>query len=83
MPRDHFARVRVQGGLGDPQALSGGISEAIVTTAMGLAIGIPTLVAYNLLAARSEMLITEIEAYASQLVTQLRPRTCAEKEVNV
>ncbi len=59
-------------GLGDPQALSGGISEAIVTTALGLAIGIPTLVAYNLLAARSDSLISEIEAYASQLVARLR-----------
>jgi biopolymer transport protein ExbB len=60
-------------GLGDANALSGGISEAMITTAVGLAIGIPTLVAYNVLAARVESLITEIEAYASHLVTRLRP----------
>ncbi|MBN1426550.1 MotA/TolQ/ExbB proton channel family protein [Candidatus Fermentibacteria bacterium] len=59
-------------GLGDPQALSEGISEAILTTAVGLAIGIPTLVAYNLLTARSEALVTEIEAHASALVQRVR-----------
>ncbi len=60
-------------GLGDPNALSGGISEAMATTAIGLAIGIPTLVAHNLLAAKAESRITEIEAHASQLVARLRP----------
>jgi biopolymer transport protein ExbB len=59
-------------GLGDPNALSGGISEAMITTAIGLGIGIPTLVAYNLLAAKAEALITEIEAQASHLVALLR-----------
>jgi biopolymer transport protein ExbB len=59
-------------GLGDPQALSEGISEAMITTAVGLAIGIPTLVAFNFLTSKSEALITEIEAYASRLVARLR-----------
>ena len=50
-----FAAISISG-LGDPQALSEGISEAMITTAVGLGIGIPTLVAYNLLAAKSEAL---------------------------
>ena len=66
-----FASISISG-LGDPQALSEGISEAMLTTAVGLAIGIPTLVAYNLLAAKAEALITEIETYASNLVARLR-----------
>jgi biopolymer transport protein ExbB len=61
-------------GLGDPNALSGGISEAMLTTAIGLGIGIPTLVAYNLLSARADALISEIESHASSLVARLRPR---------
>jgi biopolymer transport protein ExbB len=69
-----FAAISISG-LGDPQALSEGISEAMLTTAVGLGIGIPTLIAYNLLAARSEALITEIEAYASRLVARLRTHT--------
>jgi biopolymer transport protein ExbB len=68
-----FAAISISG-LGDPQALSEGISEAMLTTAVGLGIGIPTLIAYNLLAARSEALVTEIEAYASRLVARLRAR---------
>lgn len=67
-----FASISIQG-LGDPQVLSEGISEAMITTAVGLAIGIPTLVAYNLLAARSEAYIVEIESQASRLLSRLRP----------
>lgn len=66
-----FAAISLSG-IGDPQALSEGISEALLTTAVGLGIGIPTLIAYNLLLARSEALVTEIESFASHLVTHLR-----------
>jgi biopolymer transport protein ExbB len=74
-----FASISISG-LGDPQALSEGISEAMLTTAVGLAIGIPTLIAYNLLTAKSEALITEIEAYASRLVTRLKNEPAAPLE---
>jgi biopolymer transport protein ExbB len=74
-----FAAISISG-LGDPQALSEGISEAMITTAVGLSIGIPTLVAYNLLSAKSEALITEIEAYASGLVGRLRHSDCGDTE---
>jgi len=30
-------------GVGDPQVLAGGISEALITTAAGLSVGIPSL----------------------------------------
>jgi biopolymer transport protein ExbB len=66
-----FASISLSG-LGDPQALSGGISQAIITTAIGLGIGIPSLVTYNVLAAKTESLVAEIEAYAGHLVAQLR-----------
>ena len=60
-------------GLGDAKILSGGISQAMFTTAEGLSIGVPALVAYNYLVARSERYVLEIEAYASRLVARLRP----------
>lgn len=66
-----FASISVAG-LGDPQALSQGISEAMLTTAIGLAIGIPTLVVYNLLASRSDDLIAEIETHATVLLSKFR-----------
>lgn len=71
-----FAAISLSG-LGDPQALSEGISEAMLTTALGLAVGIPTLFAYNLLTAKAEGLVTEIEAHASQLVARLRVNSSA------
>jgi biopolymer transport protein ExbB len=35
-----------QVGMGDPSALAGDIGEALITTATGLTIGIPAMVAY-------------------------------------
>ena len=60
-------------GLGDPQILSRGISEAMLTTAEGLCVGIPALVAYNYLSSRAEHLIVEIEAQAGRMLERLRP----------
>ena len=59
--------------LGDPQVLSRGISEAMLTTAEGLCIGIPALVAYNYLSSRADRLIIEVEGHASRMLTRLRP----------
>jgi biopolymer transport protein ExbB len=60
-------------GLGDARVLSGGISQAMFTTAEGLCIGVPALFAYNYLTARCERYVFEIEAYAGRLVARLRP----------
>jgi len=61
-------------GLGDPQILSRGISEAMLATAEGLCIGIPALVAYNYFTSQSERLIAEIETHASRMLARLRPQ---------
>ena len=60
-------------GLGDPQVLSRGIAQAMLTTAEGLCIGIPALVAYNYLSSRSEILVGEIEIHATRMLARLRP----------
>jgi biopolymer transport protein ExbB len=49
------------GGVGDPQALSGGISEALVATAAGLCVAIPSYIAYRYLRGRVESIVVEIE----------------------
>jgi len=61
-------------GLGDPEHLSGGISEAMVTTAAGLIIGIPALVAHHWLQGRADAIIFDLERYASQILGHLRER---------
>jgi len=65
-----FAVIKVQG-VGQTAALSGGISEALITTVTGLFIGIPVLIVYNYLTNKSESLILDIEKYANVLVQKI------------
>ncbi len=57
-----------QQGLGQTQSLSGGISEALITTVAGLVIAIPMLVFYHYFNHRIENLILEIEKYCGELL---------------
>ncbi|MBN2384207.1 MotA/TolQ/ExbB proton channel family protein [bacterium] len=52
--------------------LSTGISKALITTIVGLSIGIPALVAYNYLLNRVESLVLDIEKHAAILFHKLR-----------
>lgn len=61
-----------QQGVGQASVLSGGISEALITTVTGLAIGIPALVAYNFFTNRAESLVSDIEKYSSSLLHMIR-----------
>ena len=63
-----------QTGLSNPEVLSAGISEAMVTTAAGLIVGIPALVAYNWLNGRADRIILDLEYYSSKVLDTLRRR---------
>jgi biopolymer transport protein ExbB len=54
-------------GLGQPNAITGGIAEALIATATGLFIAILTLIPYNYFRARVERLTTQIEDQATRL----------------
>lgn len=69
-----------QQGIGQASVLSGGISEALITTVTGLAIGIPALVAFNYFTNRAESLIMDIEKYSTTLLHQIRLLTAASME---
>lgn len=58
-------------GTGRPELLSAGISEALITTVVGLSIGIPALVFHTYFANKSEGLIMEIERHSSTLLRKL------------
>lgn len=63
-------------GIGQAEALAGGISEALITTIAGLFIGIPAVVAYNYFTQKAESLILEIERHSNILlgkILRLRP----------
>lgn len=59
-------------GLGQAAALSGGLSEALITTIIGLSIGIPAVVFYNYFSDKAENLILDIEKYSSDLIIKIR-----------
>jgi biopolymer transport protein ExbB len=54
-----------------PIMLAEGVSEALVTTAAGLVIGIPAMAAYAFFRGRVQALIAELEAASTQLVALL------------
>jgi len=58
-------------GVGQAPAMAGGISEALITTIVGLSIGIPSVVAYNYFLSKSEGLILEIEKYSAKLLNRI------------
>jgi biopolymer transport protein ExbB len=65
-----FNSIAVEG-IGNPGLLAGGISEALLTTAAGLCVAIPTLVLHRALSSRAEGLTAELEDLAADLMEAL------------
>ena len=55
----------------NPGDLAGGIWEALITTVAGLAVAIPTYVAYNYLVSRVDNFVLDMEKSATELVNIL------------
>lgn len=53
-------------------AVAGGISEALITTATGLIIAIPSVIAYNIFSRRVRYFTLQIEEKASDLIEYIR-----------
>ncbi len=58
-------------GTGDARSLSGGISEALITTQVGLIIAVPALLAHAYLMRRAKGIISELEQAAIRFIRQL------------
>jgi biopolymer transport protein ExbB len=58
-------------GVGDPRVLSGGIGEALITTAAGLIVAIPALMGYRYLRGRIDALVIDMEKEALKLIQYL------------
>lgn len=61
-------------GVGNPQVLAGGISEALISTAAGLVVAIPAVIAYRFLRSRVESLVVQMEKEAMKLVQAIDDR---------
>jgi biopolymer transport protein ExbB len=66
-----FSVIAAQGH-GTPETLGGGISQALLTTAFGLMVAIPVILAHRFLNNRVELLIMKMEEYSLRLVDLLR-----------
>lgn len=62
-----------------PMLLAGGVSQALITTAAGLIVGIPAMVFYAYFRGRTSRLLSDMEVMASDLLGLLtrRPKTDA------
>ena len=66
------------GGMGDPRLLAGGISEALITTAGGLAVAIPSFIAYRYLRGKVERIVIDMEKIAVTFADSLNAPERAE-----
>jgi biopolymer transport protein ExbB len=58
-------------GAGDPRVVAGGISQALVTTATGLIIAIPTIISYRYLARKADRSLEQVEVYGHAFANSL------------
>lgn len=75
-----FHVISTKSGLGAPTAITGGVAEALIATATGLAIAIVTLVGYNYLTERAKAIVADMEVYGTRLVNILSAGEEAQNE---
>ena len=63
-----FAKLQAQGTLANVQDLSGGVWEALICTAAGLAVAIPCYAGYNYLVSRVNAIVLDMEKSATEIV---------------
>jgi biopolymer transport protein ExbB len=59
-------------GMSDPTKLAGGISEALINTATGLAVAIPALFAFNYFTGKKEAILMDMEKGLSEVMVMLK-----------
>ena len=64
---DAFIGIAV-GGSGNIAAVAPGVAEALVTTVMGLAVAVPSVMAYNLFVSRLGLFAGELEGFAQEII---------------
>ena len=57
-------------GTGDPKLMAGGISQALVTTVLGLTVAIPLVLLHSVVASRSKALIEVLEEQSAGIIAK-------------
>jgi len=65
-----FANLGDSATISDPRGIAKGISEALSTTVVGMAIAIPTLIAYSYFSKRVETMAVEMESLVTDLLAK-------------
>lgn len=68
-----FESVALAGKMGDPSIMAGDISFALLTTALGLVIAVPSLIAYHFFRVRSNILALALEEQVNHLLIRWFP----------
>jgi len=66
-----FSNIAMQSGLGKPELLASGISQALITTAAGLTVAIPTQAAYYWYKSRIDRFVRRAESVFEELEDRL------------
>lgn len=66
-----FHVIASKSGFSTPTAITGGVAEALIATATGLAIAIITLIGYNYLTERAKSIVSDLEINGTRLVNIL------------
>ena len=66
-------------GTSDPRLLSGGISEALVTTEIGLVIAIPVLLVHGFLSAKVDRITSDLEQASSRVIAAVTEHSAGQE----
>lgn len=77
-----FEVLTTAGSANDPQALSGGIAQALATTQLGLIVAVPALLAYSGLRSLAGQMETYIEHVAVEIATHIRELSLEDGETH-
>ena len=74
-----FYAVQINAGVVSPGDLAGGVWEALLTTAFGLLVGIPALMAYNYFVTSVKRFVHEMEVTSTEFIDMLEGMEAARK----
>jgi biopolymer transport protein ExbB len=66
-----FNAIATADAMGNPEMLAGGISQALITTAAGLSVAIPALIAYLYFSGRVDQLIMSLDELGQRVVAMI------------
>ena len=75
-----FNAIVQSGAMGRPELLAEGISQALLTTAAGLSVAIPALIAYLFFTSRVDRRVIEIDTLGEQVVELISAESLANRK---